>query len=245
MAAPTDDAAEVLAFLQRRGFARALDALQSELGAPPGAHDALESFASKNGPGKAKDAALTAFRARVDPGADVEALSGLATFIEGSLDIYRPELAPVLLPIAVHIYLALVRANHRAMADTVLRQLGQMETDRELVGKLAVLRTPELVVSDPLAQRWLSNKYRIRMSKRGFGLFIGWLEGGGSTPGSAGVLESKGRDRILRIVNENLELISACRRATAQADRGQPTLDRRPSRSRSWTRPSWTVWRAR
>jgi len=206
--APTEDG-EVLAYLQRRGYTRALEALRADLEPITGASDALESFASKNGPGKAKDAALAAFRARVDPGADVEALNGLATFIEGSLDIYRPELAPVLLPITVHVYLALVRGNQRAVAEQVLRHLGETAGDRELVGQLAVLRTPELVEADALAQRWLNNKYRIRMSKRGYGLFIGWLEGGGSTPGKAGELESKGRDRILRIVNENLAIISA------------------------------------
>lgn len=198
----------LLQILRTRGFARAEAALRADL---EGGQDSLESFGSKNAPGRVREAAqLQAFRERTDPGDAIGAYEGLREFCYGSLDLYREELTPVLLPVFVHLYLQLINSGYLEVADQLLL-LHPADFDmryRPLLHKLAALRSKEVLEEDETAQRWLKSKYRLRMSKRGYGLFLGWLEASGSTYAASAENEGRGRDRILRIVNQSLAINS-------------------------------------
>ena len=213
----TEEAA--LAFLRSRGYARAEAALRTDLANVEGAgqltlgqSDDIAQFGSKNAPGRVREAAqLQSFRDRTDPGDAIRAYEGLREFCYGSLDLYREEILPVLLPVFVHLYLQLVNAGWLDIADQLFEvfQRDAESRHRPLLSKLAALRSKDVIEEDEMAQRWLKAKYRLRMSQRGYGLFIGWLEASGSTYAPAGENEGRGRDRILRIVNQSLAINSA------------------------------------
>lgn len=127
----------VMAYLRSRGFGKALAALQAEMdvsgrGLPDkaaadarlqetgGSTVGMAELASKNAPRdpREKDAAETgpssalenagAQALLLDPTDTTRGFAIIKTWCTGSLDIYQPELLPLLLPLFVHSYLNLV-----------------------------------------------------------------------------------------------------------------------------------------
>lgn len=75
---------------------------------------------------------------------------------------------------------------------------------------LSTLLLPAHVQNDELAQRFREEKYVIRMSRSGFGLLVGWLtegvggEASGSGEGFTGEKGKRGRQVVMRVVNNHL-----------------------------------------
>ncbi|GAA5987669.1 hypothetical protein JCM10908_007161 [Rhodotorula pacifica] len=142
-----------------------------------------------------------------DPPSWERGYEGIRSFVENSLDIHRPELAPLLLPLFVHSYLDLVLVGCREAADHFLKRFAP---DHEpfypaLVRLLASLRNPNHVAENESAKRWRSERYHVRLSERGWGLLLGWLQGGGLAGSTEGT-EGRGRDRVLAIINERVKV---------------------------------------
>ncbi|GAA6062685.1 hypothetical protein JCM10212_002508 [Sporobolomyces blumeae] len=142
-----------------------------------------------------------------DPPSWEKGYEGLRNFVENSLDIHRPELHPLLLPLFVHSYLDLVLVGYREAADHFLQRFSVDHSDQHptLLRLLSSLRLPQHVSENEFALRWRQERYHVRLSERGWGLVLGWLQGGGLA-GSVEGTEGRGRDRVLAIINERVKV---------------------------------------
>ncbi|KIK28401.1 hypothetical protein PISMIDRAFT_7425 [Pisolithus microcarpus 441] len=148
----------------------------------------------------------------LDPTDKHEGFRELESWVEGSLDMYKPEFLPMLFPIFCHFYLDLVQKGFKEAAlhfhATFSPSLAPAHN--VTLHHLSTLMLPSHVQNDDLAQRFRNEKYVIRMSRSGFSLLIGWLtEGvGGETPGAgegfSGEKGKRGRAAVMRVVNNHL-----------------------------------------
>lgn len=77
-----------------------------------------------------------------------------------------------------------------------------------IVRMLAAIRNASHVSESEDATRWRQERYHVRLSERGWGLLLGWLQGGGLA-GSIEGTEARGRDRVLAIINERVKVDGA------------------------------------
>ncbi|TFK30338.1 TFIID and SAGA subunit [Coprinopsis marcescibilis] len=148
----------------------------------------------------------------LDPTDKEEGFAELESWVDGSLDMYRPEFRPILFPIFCHFYLDLIQHGFKEAAQrffaTFSSSLAPLHS--ETIHRLSTLLLPSHVQNDELAQRFRNEKYAIRMSRSGFSLLVGWLtEGfGGEAMGSgdsfSGEQGKRGRSAVMRVVNNHL-----------------------------------------
>ncbi|KAL8283331.1 hypothetical protein RQP46_005741 [Phenoliferia psychrophenolica] len=200
---------------------------QAGTGTPPlqggGRATGLDDFADKNAPiapkGPASAVAGPSSERRrlgnsvagaqllTDPPSWEKGYEGMRTFVENSLDIHRPELHPMLLPLFVHSYLDLVLINYRDAATQFLARFSadHEASDPHVVRMLSSIRLASHVAESEEATRWRQERYGVRLSERGWGLLLGWLQGGGLA-GTIEGTEARGRDRMLAIINERVKV---------------------------------------
>lgn len=232
----------ILDYLAKRGHHKAALALQSDLDGGnqaqaqgQGKAVGLEDFAERNAPSAPRgastptptpagggrrrmDQSVAPGQMLADPPSWERGYQGLRTFVENSLDIHRPELFPLLLPLFVHAYLDLVLIGCRDAADHFLKRFAP-DHDAQypaLVRWLASLRNPTHVAENETAKRWRSERYHVRLSERGWGLLLGWLQGGGLAGSTEGT-EGRGRDRVLAIINERVKVDGPFPRVSSHA----------------------------
>ncbi|KAL0071905.1 Transcription initiation factor TFIID subunit 5 [Marasmius tenuissimus] len=141
-----------------------------------------------------------------------EGYKELEAWVEGSLDMYRPEFRPILFPIFCHFYLDLIQDGHKDAALNFFSLFSPplAHAHSATLHHLSTLLLPSHVQSDELAQRFRDEKYVIRMSRSGFSLLVGWLtegmggEGLGVGLGFSGEKGKKGRSAVMRVVNNHL-----------------------------------------
>lgn len=78
-------------------------------------------------------------------------------------------------------------------------------SDPHIVRMLSAIRNASHVSESEEATRWRQERYHVRLSERGWGLLLGWLQGGGLA-GSIEGTEARGRDRVLAIINERVKV---------------------------------------
>lgn len=74
-----------------------------------------------------------------------------------------------------------------------------------IVRLLSSIRLANHVSESEEATRWRQERYHVRLSERGWGLLLGWLQGGGLQGREEGT-EARGRDRVLAIINERVKV---------------------------------------
>lgn len=253
------ESATVMEYLRSHGYAKALGALKAEMeaidkGAPPAkvseARDAqlgsqdvsMSELASKNVPRDPRDkdapdtgpsSALERAGAQallLDPTDTARGFAMIKSWCTGSLDIYQPELLPLLLPLFIHSYLNLVDMGLGAAAAELFSVHAPFfqPTHAGLLAHIRALCLPSHISSDELAQRFRTERYVLKMSPNVFGLLIGWLTDGTSPVGFSS-LESpvfidnmlepsrRGREAMLKIINERCR-IQVLRSAMFQLD---------------------------
>ncbi|TNY21852.1 WD40-repeat-containing domain protein [Rhodotorula diobovata] len=178
--------------------------------APPGQQPQQQGQGQGQGQGQVRrrmDQSVAPGHMLADPPSWDKGYAGLRLFVENSLDIHRPELSPLLLPLFVHSYLDLVLVGYRDAADHFLARFAPDHAPLYpgLVRLLASLRLPSHVAENEQALRWRHERYHVRLSERGWGLLLGWLQGGGLHGSSEGT-EGRGRDRVLAIINERVKV---------------------------------------
>ncbi|KAK2461975.1 hypothetical protein APHAL10511_006438 [Amanita phalloides] len=147
-----------------------------------------------------------------DPTDQHEGFRDLEAWVDGSLDMYRPEFRPILFPIFCHFYLDLIQHGFK---DAALRFHSSFSSSlsplhNDTLHHLSTLLLPAHVQNDELAQRFRNEKYVIRMSRSGFSLLVGWLtEGVGGEPigageGFTGERGKRGRAAVMKVVNNHL-----------------------------------------
>ncbi|KAG5725709.1 Transcription initiation factor TFIID subunit 5 [Termitomyces sp. T112] len=148
----------------------------------------------------------------LDPTDKQEGFRELEAWVDGSLDMYRPEFRPILFPIFCHFYLDLIQHGFK---DAALRFFSTFSASlspshNATLHHISTLLLPAHVQNDELAQRFRNEKFSVRMSRSGFGLLVGWLtEGvGGEAPGAgdgfSGEKGKRGRAAVMRVVNNHL-----------------------------------------
>lgn len=148
----------------------------------------------------------------LDPNDKQEGFRELEAWVEGSLDIYRPQFRPIIYPIFCHFYLDLVQFGFKDAAQEFFDKFSPSldPSHRNDIRRLSTVRLPSHIQSDETAQRLRGDKYPITMSRSGFALLLGWLtEGvGGEAPGAGdgffGEKGRRGRAAVMRIVNNHL-----------------------------------------
>ncbi|KAF9229213.1 TFIID and SAGA subunit [Gyrodon lividus] len=159
----------------------------------------------------------------VDPTDKQEGFRELESWVEGSLDMYKPEFRPILYPIFCHFYLDLIQRGFKEAAlrfdSTFAPSLAP--NHNSTLRHLSTLLLPSHVQNDPLAQRFLNEKYIIRMSRSGFSLLVGWLTEGvggealGAGEGFSGEIGKRGRASVMRVVNNHLRFDVTAANTTA------------------------------
>ncbi|RPD55838.1 TFIID and SAGA subunit [Lentinus tigrinus ALCF2SS1-6] len=148
----------------------------------------------------------------LDPTDKHEGFRELESWVDGSLDMYRPEFRPILFPIFCHFYLDLVQQGYREAAQNFYSTFSPSipSIHHATLHHLSTITLPYHVQTDEVAQRFRSEKYTVRMSRSGFSLLIGWLtEGFGGEPtgtgdGFSGEKGKRGRAAVMRVVNNHL-----------------------------------------
>ncbi|EST05355.1 TFIID subunit, WD40-associated region [Kalmanozyma brasiliensis GHG001] len=151
----------------------------------------------------------------LDPTDRARGFAMLKSWCHGSLDIYQPELLPILLPLFVHSFLDLVLMGHGPAASALYtaHAASFLPTHTALLSQIRSLALPSHIQSDSLAQRFRSERYIVKMSNTVFSLLLGWLtDGGGPVSGSTSSLEEaeaparRGREAMLKIINERCRI---------------------------------------
>ena len=236
----------VMEYLRARGFAKALAAFQSEMDATTAGASAadasksreelfgadtvtIEELAQKNAPRDHRDATepgqptpleeAGAQALLLDPTDTARGFAMIKSWCCGSLDIYQPELLPILLPLFVHSYLNLVDMGLGAAATEffAVHQPFFLPIHAALLSHIRSLALPSQISTDELAQRFRNERYVLKMSPNVFGLLIGWLTDGAGPVGFAAMDEHslvdsmlepsrRGREAMLKIVNERCRI---------------------------------------
>ncbi|KAF8078695.1 TFIID and SAGA subunit [Lyophyllum atratum] len=148
----------------------------------------------------------------LDPTDKQEGFRELEAWVDGSLDMYRPEFRPILFPIFCHFYLDLIQHGFK---DAALRFFSTFSSSLSpshsaTLHHISTLLLPAHVQNDELAQRFRNEKFSVRMSRSGFGLLVGWLTEGvggeafGAGDGFTGEKGKRGRAAVMRVVNNHL-----------------------------------------
>src|SRR2546421_1327787 len=108
----------------------------------------------------------------------LEAYEKLKSWIEDTLDVYKPELRRLLWPIFVHCYLNLVVQTHPNVSRQFFEansKLFKQEHDVDLRG-LERITLPEHLEDDNIAKRYRTNKYRLTLSDPAFMHLMQYIE---------------------------------------------------------------------
>lgn len=131
--------------------------------------DAIEEINLQTTPDSEPDisSVLSAYNSDADPTRYEDYYSSLQAFVEKSLDVYKPELAMVLYPMFVHMYLELVYKGSEKEAQSFFACFRGSQEDyhEEDLSKLAAITRREHMKSNELMGTLRSNKFVIRMSK--------------------------------------------------------------------------------
>ena len=123
----------------------------------------------------------------------------LRSWVETSLDLYKPELSRLLYPIFIHCFLELIAKNFSSQAK---RFLDKFKGDHVMlhgleINKLAGISLPEHLKENELAQAYRNNKYRTIVSKTSINLLLYFLHEN----------EAVGGAILIRIINQYLNPI--------------------------------------
>lgn len=117
--------------------------------------------------GTADSSVLSSYKSEGDPSLYSAVYSDLARFIEGSLDIYRHELALILYPVFVHMYLELVYNGHEDAAKTFIAHFGPRQESfyQEDIKKLSYITKREHMRGSELMENFRTSQFTVRMSR--------------------------------------------------------------------------------
>ncbi|KZT30672.1 TFIID and SAGA subunit [Neolentinus lepideus HHB14362 ss-1] len=149
----------------------------------------------------------------LDPTDKNEGFRELQAWVDGSLDMYRPEFRPMLFPVFVHFYLDLIQSGFKEAAVKFFSEFSPSlaPAHNNILHHLSTLLLPAHIQNDDMAQRFQNEKYTVRMSRSGFDLLVGWLTEGiggesmGAGEGFAGEKGKRGRSAVMRVVNNHLK----------------------------------------
>lgn len=110
---------------------------------------------------------LSAYKSEGDPDIYEQTYNNLKSFVENALDVYRHELAMILYPAFVHMYLELVYNGHAKQAVKFMDKFGK---EQEMyysddIDKLACVTKREHMKGNELMDNFRSSHFTVRMSR--------------------------------------------------------------------------------
>lgn len=136
---------------------------------------------------------LAAYKSEGDPEIYEASFLELRNFVHEALDIYKHELALILYPVLVHMYLELVYNDHEGQAKKIMDKFGpeQEYYYQDDLTRLAMVQKKEQMTGNELADTFKSNEFIIRISRDTLSLLKRHLQ-------------EKKQSVIMNIVNEHL-----------------------------------------
>ncbi|WWC88043.1 uncharacterized protein L201_002946 [Kwoniella dendrophila CBS 6074] len=117
----------------------------------------------------------------LDPSDRVQGYKSYKRWVDGGLDLWKPELDNLSFPLFVHTFLELI---HFGFLKTARDFFEQQSTHHrpfhpQDISALSSISTKEHVQANPFAQRMITDKYVIPLSRNANDLVIQWLSGAG------------------------------------------------------------------
>ena len=111
--------------------------------------------------------ALATYKSDGDPFSYDEAYNDLEVFIENSLDMYKHELALILYPVFVHMYLELVYNEHEGAAKEFIAKFGPRQESyyQEDIKKLSYVTKKDHMKGNELMENFNTSQFTVRMSR--------------------------------------------------------------------------------
>lgn len=110
---------------------------------------------------------LSSYKSDGDPNIYAQVYHDLQTFVEGTLDLYKHELACILYPVFVTMYLELVYNGHEEAALSFIGQFGQMQEPfyADDIKKLSYITKREHMKGSELMENFQTSQFTVRMSR--------------------------------------------------------------------------------
>ena len=110
---------------------------------------------------------MSSYKSEGEPSLYSAVYNDLARFIEGSLDIYRHELALILYPVFVHMYLELVYNGHEEPAKEFITNFGPRQENfyQDDIKKLSYITKREHMGGSELMENFRTSQFTVRMSR--------------------------------------------------------------------------------
>eukprot|EP00090_Calanus_glacialis_P040049 TRINITY_DN6978_c0_g1_i1.p1 TRINITY_DN6978_c0_g1~~TRINITY_DN6978_c0_g1_i1.p1 ORF type:complete len:749 (-),score=253.58 TRINITY_DN6978_c0_g1_i1:122-2248(-) len=152
----------ILAFLKKNNLTSTEEQLKAELAKVQGG-----ASAPTVQPDTEVGNVLAAYKSDDDPTSYEAAYSDLEVFVENSLDMYRHELALILYPVFVHMYLELVYNQHEDPAKHFIALFGPRQESyyQEDIKKLSFVTKKEHMKGNELMDNFNTSQFTVRMSR--------------------------------------------------------------------------------
>jgi len=153
----------ILAFLKKNNLSSTEEQLKAELAK----RERLGSSAAAVQPDNEVGNVLAAYKSDGDPTSYEAAYGDLEVFVENSLDMYRYELALILYPVFVHMYLELVYNQHEEAAKNFIAKFGPRQESyyQEDIKKLSFVTKKEHMKGNELMDNFNTSQFTVRMSR--------------------------------------------------------------------------------
>lgn len=161
---------------------------------------------------------LSTYKSEGDPDIYEDTYTCFKRFIEASLDSYRHELAMVLYPAFVHMYLELVYNEHEKQAIKFMERFGpeQEEYYQEDVKRLSCLTKKDHMKGNEFMDNFRSGQFTVRMSRDTYNFLKRYLQDKKNT-----VLQNIVQEHLYLDVYEGIARVKAQLDATAGAFLGE------------------------
>ena len=155
----------ILAFLKKNNLTGTEELLKTELAKASGGSGGVSG--SVSAPDNEMGNALATYKSDGDPSTYDDAYNDLELFIENSLDLYKHELALILYPVFVHMYLELVYNQHEQAAIDFIAKFGPRQESyyQEDIKKLSFVTKKEHMKGNELMENFNTSQFTVRMSR--------------------------------------------------------------------------------
>lgn len=121
---------------------------------------------------------LSTYKSEDDPEIYEDTYTNLKKFIETALDTYRHELAMILYPVFVHMYLELVYNEHESQAVIFMEKFGPEQEEYYLddVKKLSCLTKKDHMKGNEFMDSFRSGQFTVRMSRDTYNFLKRYLQ---------------------------------------------------------------------
>ena len=153
----------ILAFLKKNNLTGTEEQLQKELAKASGNGGQVAAAPKDIEMGNA----LATYKSDGDPSSYDEAYNDLEVFVENSLDMYKHELALIVYPVFVHMYLELVYNGHEGAAKEFIAKFGPRQESyyQEDIKKLSFVTKKDHMRGNELMENFNTSQFTVRMSR--------------------------------------------------------------------------------